>query len=250
MRSTTSHAPSRAAHRSSATRDESPAEARLRSRRSLTDSAPVARKGSRGNLGSPGSDEPQIRKGPVALVEIEAVADEELVGDDEADVPDRQILDEAPVRPVEQRRRRERSGLAELERLDEVAECQARVDDVLDDDHVPALDLGVEIFEQPDARRAAELDLRAVAGQLDEVDAVHDRQRAREIREEDEARLERADEDRLATVVIARDLRPELGDARLDLLGGEIDLPDPRICVLYEAIGSLNRSARRSMSRL
>jgi hypothetical protein len=41
------------------------------------------------------------------LVEVEAVADEELVGHCEAHVTHRQIVDESPVGPVEQGRRRQ-----------------------------------------------------------------------------------------------------------------------------------------------
>ena len=50
------------------------------------------------------ADEPQVGQVPVALPELEAVADEELVGDGEADVAHRQVVDEAAVGPVEQRR--------------------------------------------------------------------------------------------------------------------------------------------------
>ena len=60
----------------------------------------------------------QVGQVAEALVEVEAVADEELVGDREADVADRQVVDEPPVGPVEQRRRRQRRGLAERERLE------------------------------------------------------------------------------------------------------------------------------------
>jgi hypothetical protein len=115
---------------------------------------------------------------------------------------------------------------------------------------VPPLELRVEVLEQADSLRGGGLRFGGVARELDEVDAVQDRQRPREVREEDEARLQRADEKRLLAVVVVRDLGAELGDARLDLLRAEIDLPDPRVGVVYEAIGSLNRSARRSTSRL
>jgi hypothetical protein len=47
----------------------------------------------------------------------------------------------------------------------------------------------------------------AVAGELDEVEVVRDRKRTRQIGEEDDARLERADEQRFAAGVVARDLR-------------------------------------------
>jgi hypothetical protein len=55
---------------------------------------------------------------------------------------------------------------------------------------------------------------------------VQERQRAREVGNEDEARLQRADEQRLAAGVVGGDLLAELRDARGDLLLGEIDLPD------------------------
>jgi hypothetical protein len=58
---------------------------------------------------------------------------------------------------------------------------------------------------------------------------VHDRDRTREIGEEDEARLQRSDEDRLEAGVVAADLGAELPNAGSELLGGEVDLSDPRI---------------------
>ena len=51
----------------------------------------------------------EVRQVPVALVEVEAVADEELVRYGEADVAHGQVVDEPPVRPVEQRHDRERA---------------------------------------------------------------------------------------------------------------------------------------------
>jgi hypothetical protein len=69
----------------------------------------------------------------------------------------------------------------------------------------------------------------AVARELDEVERVQDRQRAREVGQEDEARLERADEDRLAAGVVTGDLGPELRDAGRDLARGQIDLADSRV---------------------
>jgi hypothetical protein len=69
----------------------------------------------------------------------------------------------------------------------------------------------------------------AVAGELDEVERVRDRDRAREVCEEDEARLERADEQRLAALEVARDLGAQLRDTRGQLAGREVDLADARI---------------------
>jgi hypothetical protein len=58
---------------------------------------------------------------------------------------------------------------------------------------------------------------------------VHDAQRAREVREEDERALERRDEQRLAAGVVACDLAAELLDACGDRLGGEVDVAEPGI---------------------
>jgi hypothetical protein len=63
---------------------------------------------------------------------------------------------------------------------------------------------------------------------------VQDRHRAGEVSEEDEARLQRADEQRLAALVVAGDLGAELPDVRGQLVCREVDLPDPRIAV-YDA---------------
>jgi hypothetical protein len=58
---------------------------------------------------------------------------------------------------------------------------------------------------------------------------VHDRQCPRKIGDEDERRLQRCDENRFQIVVVGGDVRAQLLDARLNFLGGEIDLPDTRI---------------------
>jgi hypothetical protein len=64
-----------------------------------------------------------------------------------------------------------------------------------------------------------------VAGELDEVDRVGDGDRAREIGQEDEARLQQRDEQQVAVGIVARDVRAKLGDAGLQLPGREEDLP-------------------------
>jgi hypothetical protein len=67
-----------------------------------------------------------------------------------------------------------------------------------------------------------------VAGELDEVDLVESRDRAREVGEEDEARLQQREQQQLAARVVPRDLGPELFDAAPQLLRGEEDLADAR----------------------
>jgi hypothetical protein len=69
-----------------------------------------------------------------------------------------------------------------------------------------------------------------VAGELDEVDRVRDRDRAREVGQEDEARLQERDEQQVAAGVLAGDLRAELADAGIQLLRREKDLAYSGVC--------------------
>jgi hypothetical protein len=111
------------------------------------------------------------------------------------------------------------------------------------------LDRRVEILEQPDpgvpARRRA-----GIARELDEVEVMVNRDRARQVGDEEEARLQRADEERLAPPVVVRDLAAELVDASSDLARGEVDVADALVVVGQEASSRRNRWARRSTSRL
>jgi hypothetical protein len=68
-----------------------------------------------------------------------------------------------------------------------------------------------------------------VAGELDEVDRVRDRDRAREVGQEDEARLQQRDEQQVAAGVLAGDLGAELADACIQLLRREKDLAYSRV---------------------
>jgi hypothetical protein len=61
---------------------------------------------------------------------------------------------------------------------------------------------------------------------LCEVDVVDDRQRPRQVGDEDDARLQQADEQRLAAGVVPGDLRAELPDPNRDLACREVDLAD------------------------
>ena len=77
---------------------------------------------------------------------------------------------------------------------------------------------------------------------------MRDLQRPREVGQEENARLQRGDEDRIAALVVAGDLGAELGNARPDLRGSEIDLTE--LLGLYEAKSRLYLSASRAISRL
>jgi hypothetical protein len=95
---------------------------------------------------------------------------------------------------------------------------------------VPAVDAHAQVLEQAHlaARPAA---VAVVRGEIDEVEVVDDRQRARQVGDEDERRLQRRDEDRLEAVVVGGNLGAELLDARLELLPREVDLADALVDV-------------------
>jgi hypothetical protein len=97
----------------------------------------------------------QVRKAPEPPLQVEPVADEEVVGHGEADVAERDVVDEPPVGPVQQRAGRDLARAAQGERLDQVVERQARVDDVLDDEDVTPRDREVEILDQANLGLAA-----------------------------------------------------------------------------------------------
>jgi len=75
---------------------------------------------------------------------------------------------------------------------------------------------------------AAERRVGAVGGQLDELELVRDLQLARQVGEEDDAGLERRDQERLALAVILADLLGQLGYPFRDLLRGEVAVTDAR----------------------
>jgi hypothetical protein len=91
---------------------------------------------------------------------------------------------------------------------------------------VPADDLRIEVLEQANAGMAALVGAGGVAGELEEVQTVRDSQGTREVGDEDEARLQRRDEERLPPVVVARKLPTELAYACLQLPPGEVDLAE------------------------
>ncbi len=84
----------------------------------------------------------------VLLRVVEAVADDELILDREADVFDLDV-DLAARWLAQQARRAQRLRVAGAEDLLQIVQGQPGVDDVLDDDDVAALETVVEILDQP-----------------------------------------------------------------------------------------------------
>jgi hypothetical protein len=90
-----------------------------------------------------------VREVPVPLGEVEPVPDHEAIRYLEAGVANVD-LDLAALGLRQQRADLERRGLARLQHAHEVREREPRVDDVLDDEDVSALDVDVEVLEDPD----------------------------------------------------------------------------------------------------
>src|SRR6478672_9309070 len=165
-----------------------------------------------------GADAPQVA---VLLVVVEAVADDELVGDVEADVLHRDVdLDDVGL--AQQRADLDRGGAARLEVGLDPRERQAGVDDVLDDEHVAAADVGVEVLE--DADDAGGLRAGAVGRDRHPVHRRGAGEGTHEVGHDDDGTLEDTDEEELLALVVLPDVGGELGEAGLDLLLGEQDL--------------------------
>jgi hypothetical protein len=133
-----------------------------------------------------------------------------------------------------------------------VVHGQPGVDHGIDEDDVAAFDLRVEVLEKPDPGVPV-----AVARELDEIEGVVDRGRPREVADEGDAGAQRADEERLAAGVVARELGTELVDPACDLGGVEEDLADARVGRVrpglrqsaQDAFARPKRTASRSKSR-
>jgi len=103
----------------------------------------------------------------------------------------------------------------------EIAEGEAGVEDVFDDDDVLALDGVVNVLDELDG--AGGDTGAAVAGDGDEVEGVVDLDGAGEIGEEDGCAFENSDEDDGLASVVGGDLGSDSFGALGDLLFGEED---------------------------
>ena len=93
------------------------------------------------------------RQGAVVFGVVEAITDNELVGNVETNQGNLDI-NLGSGRLAKQRDNLDRRGTAGLEVRNQPAQGQARVDDVFDDQDVATKNVGVEVFEDPhDARR-------------------------------------------------------------------------------------------------
>jgi len=105
----------------------------------------------------------------------------------------------------------------------------------LDDQHVAALDRGIEVLEDPHHARG--VGGRAVGGDGHEVHLARDLDVAHEVGQKEHRPLEHADQDQVAAVVVARDLDAELPHAVLEVVGLHEDLADRRVAHVAQASG-------------
>jgi hypothetical protein len=165
-------------------------------------------------------EEADVVNSAVAFGKVHAVANDELVGDLEGYVVGFDG-DEAALGFVEAGGDFERGGLVLEHETAEVAEGEAGVEDVFDDDDVLALDGVVDVLDELDG--AGGDAGAAVAGDGDEVEGVVDLDGASEIGEEDGRPLEDSNEDDGLAGVVGGDLGADGFGAFGDLLLGEED---------------------------
>src|ERR1039457_3282307 len=155
---------------------------------------------------------------PVPLVDVEPVADHELRGDLEADVA--QIEGHALLPLLHQQGADLEAGrAARLEVPAQVVEGEAAVDDVLDDQHVAAGQVGVEVLHDPDHARGA--GRAPVRRDRHKVDVDREVDHAGEIAHEDHGALQDPDEERRFGGVVGGDGGAQLCHPRGQSLGGD-----------------------------
>src|SRR5262245_50970156 len=155
-----------------------------------------------------GGDVGQVAVKPVV---VEAVADNEHVGNRESHVIDGDVY-LTPAALVEKHARPHASGPARLEHPLQRVERQTRVDDVVDNEDLTVGDVDREVEDE--AHRARGGRGRAIAGGAHEVEGGVEREVTHEIGDERDRALENPDQDGCGPHVVAGDRGPELGYAR------------------------------------
>lgn len=149
-----------------------------------------------------GLEDADVRQSAELLVEVHAVADDELVLNGEAIKVD---VDggETAFLLVEQRAQLQRRGLLALHVLEDPRKRGSGVDEVLDDEHVGALDAHVQVLLHDDVARRVGVSVRRNA---DEVDHGRHSELADQVSHEQDRALEEADSDDTLALVVSRDL--------------------------------------------
>jgi len=165
-------------------------------------------------------EEADVVYAAIALGKVHAVADDKLVGDFEGHVVGFDG-DEATLGLVEAGGDLEGGGLVLEHQAAEIAESEAGVEDVFDDDNVLAFDRVVDVLDELNG--AGGDAGAAVAGDSDEVEGVVNVDGAGEVGEEDGCAFEDSDEDDGLAGVVGGDLGADGLSAFGDLVFGEQD---------------------------
>src|SRR3954452_13829245 len=176
------------------------------------------------------------RQVPEPLTHVEPVPDDEVGRDLEARVG------QIGVRPLqallhEQRAHLEGGRVPGHEVAAQIRQGEARVDDVLDHQHVPTAEINVEVLD--DADDAAGFGGAAVRRHGHEVELDGQVDGAGQIAHEHEGALEHPDEERRSPRVVGGDLAPQFVDAPLELLLGHHDLAEAvEGCEIYSPVAA------------
>ena len=150
---------------------------------------------------------------PVLLLVVQPIADNEAVGNFETHVGQRHVHF-ACLALVQQRADTQARRSPGLQCPQQVAQRGPGVNNVLDDQHVPAFDTHVQVLDNP--HDAAGLRAWAVTRHGHEIHLQRQGQFAGKVHHERHRRFEHAHEEQVHALVIGADLPGQLGHALLD----------------------------------
>ena len=110
----------------------------------------------------------------------------------------------------------EGGGLAAREVLHEILEREARVEDILDDQHVATLDIDIEVLD--DAHDTRGLDPVTVARNGHEIDIGGQLDLTHEVAHEDDGAAQDGDQHQVLALIIAGNLLAQASNDLLDLV--------------------------------
>lgn len=183
-----------------------------KSRRRRASSRPTG-SGPLGGILEGGLEDSDAGEVAVAFGEIEAVADDELVGDFEADEIGGEV-DFAAAFFVEEDAGADAGGLQFFDDVDDDGEGFSGVEDVVDEEDVAVSEIEREAVEE--LRFAVGFGVVAVAGDADAIEADGVRNLAEEVGGEEDGAVDDGDDGDLFLAVDGRDLGAEFLEAVLD----------------------------------
>ena len=121
----------------------------------------------------------------------------------------------------------QRSGLAALEVLHQILERQARVQNVLDDQHVATADVDIQVLNDTHDTRG--LHTVAIARNSHEIDVGRQLDLTHQVAHKDHGAAQDRNQHQILTCVVARNLLAQARDDTVDILLREQNLLDIRM---------------------